>query len=59
MQQAVELGTVVTRTVTACSLNLDEGCRARGVAVGDIHPRCDTNSQDSVRLPREEAGIAS
>lgn len=59
MQQTVELGTVVTCAATECSFNLDEGCRAPGVAVGDVHPRCDTYTSGSVDLSRSEADVVS
>jgi hypothetical protein len=59
VQQMVELGTVATCAVLACSYNNHNGCMARGIVVGDVHPRCDTYTHDPVEPSRSEADVVS
>jgi hypothetical protein len=52
-----EKGPVLTCAVTDCSYNRFEACHAPGIAVGDVHPACDTFTVGPASISSEEACV--
>ncbi|MDI6715911.1 MAG: DUF1540 domain-containing protein [Actinomycetota bacterium] len=47
-EQQMEIGRVLTCTVNECSYNKNNVCHAPDINVGEMHPTCDTFTQEAV-----------
>lgn len=62
MQVTIEVPIVAGCEVDECAYNIDSGCHARAITVGDgVHPGCDTYfvSDTHTREKRRSAGVGA
>lgn len=53
------MGPVLTCSVSDCSYNCSDTCRAPGVSVSDCHPACETFTVSPARIDSAEAHVSS
>lgn len=53
-----QMGPVLSCSVSDCSYNCDDACRAPGVSVSDCHPACETFTVSPARIDPAEAHVS-
>lgn len=62
MKVTVEMPSVSKCTATACAYNVNEGCHARAITIGDLsNPQCDTHftSSPHTKASQRVAGVGA